>query len=396
MNFNLDIMKNIIILLILFILFNACEELEKSPMIKDNVAPSAIINPIVENTPGGAYISYTLPDEEDLLYVVAEYEFSNGEKTETRSSIFINIVIVEGIGDTLKHNVSLYTVDRSENKSVPVIVEIQPLNPPVKLVQNSLTITPDFGGVLFTWENPTNTPLVFNILAVDSTGTLSTFETVYSGVSEGRYSLRGFDPIETKFGIVIRDKWFNYSDTITHMVTPMFEHKLDKKLFSNANFPGDTDMNGWEGRFEYAFDDNILTFNHSLAGTGWPQYFTIDLGATSKLSRVNIIQRQESWFLYAHGNPRLFEIWGTNDIPQDSIMNPDEWYLIKECVATRPTEQGGTADEDAQHALDGDEFTFKLEDPPFRYIRILVNETWGNTGFIHMAEVEFWGQAIEN
>lgn len=388
-------MKNIGILILIMILFTACEEYEKSPMTNDSVAPEVLIDPIVENTPGGANISYTLPDETDLLYVVAQYELSNGEKTESRSSIFINTIEIEGYGDTLKHEVNLYVVDRSENKSEPITVEIQPLNPPVKLVQNTITVTPDFGGVLFTWENPTNAPLVFDVLAVDSTGNLSTFETVYSGVSEGKYAMRGFEPVESKFGLVIRDKWYNLSDTIIKWVTPMFEQKLDNTRFSNADFPGDTDMNGWEGRFEYAFDDDLSTFNHSLAGTGWPQYFTIDLGVEAKLSRINIIQRQDPQFLYGHGNPRLFEVWGTNTYPQDSIMNPDEWHLFSECVTMRPTEQGGTADEDAQHALDGDEFTFTLDDPAVRYVRILVNETWGNTGFIHFGEIQFWGQVIE-
>ena len=395
MNIKIVIMKNTSIILLMLFILNACEEHVRGPMIKDNVAPSAITNTEVVNTPGGAVIAYTLPDETDLLYVVAEYTLTNGEKSETRSSIFINMVYIEGFGDTLKHEVTLYTVDRSENRSGPVVVEIQPLLPPVSSVQQSISVTPDFGGVLFTWENPTNAPLVFEVLAIDSTGNLTTIETVYSGVTEGRFSLRGFDPVETEFGIVIRDKWFNYSDTISLLVTPMFEFKLDKKLFSNADFLGDTDMNGWEGRFEYAYDDNLSTFNHSLAGTGWPQFFTIDLGVTAKLSRVNIIQRQDAHFLYGHGNPRLFEVWGTNVAPLDSIMNPEEWYLLKECVTMRPTQQGGTADEDALHALKGDEFTFTLEDPPFRYIRILVNETWGNTGFIHFAEIEFWGQIIE-
>lgn len=389
------IMKHTRILVILLILFNACAELEKEPMIKDNIAPSPIVNPVVENTPGGANISYTLPDETDLLYVVAEYELSNGEKTESRSSIFINLIPIVGFGDTLKHEVKLYCVDRSENRSAPVTVEIEPLRPPVKLVQGTISVTPDFGGVLFTWENPTNAPLAFDILAVNSEGKLSTFETVYSAVSEGKYSIRGFEPVEAKFGIVIRDKWMNTSDTIIHFITPMYEYKLDKKLFSNADFPGDTDMNGWEGRFEYAYDDDIMTFNHSLAGTGWPQMFTVDLGIKAKLSRVNIIQRQDPRFYYGHGNPRLFEIWGTNIVPDSTDMITEDWYLLKDCVATKPSEQGGTADEDDEHRLKGDEFTFALEDPPVRYVRFIVNETWGNTGFIHFAEIEFWGQEIE-
>jgi hypothetical protein len=387
-------MKNSIILLILVLLLNACEELEKVPLTKDTVAPSAVIDPIVENVPGGAIISYTLPDETDLLYVIAQYKLSNGQDAEARSSIFTNSVEIMGFGDTLVHKVTMYTVDRSENRSTPVEIEIQPMVPPVTEIQKSIQMTADFGGVLFTWQNPLNVPVALIVFAEDSLGTMKPYETIYSGVTEGTYSLRGFKPIESQFAIVVRDKWNNISDTLTQKVTPLYEYKLDKTKFSNAQFIGDTDMNGWEGKFDYAFDDDINTYNHSLAGTGWPQYFTIDLGVTAKLSRINIVQRQ-GWTLYAHGNPRLFEVWGTNEIPQDSTMNTGTWTLLKECVATRPTEQGGTADEDAQHGLDGDEFSFSFDDPAVRYVRILVNETWGNTGFIHFAEITFYGQAID-
>jgi hypothetical protein len=389
-------MKNLIILFILVSLFTSCGEMEKEPLDNDTVAPSNVISHEITNLPGGALITYTLPDETDLLYVEAEYTLTNGEKYVSKSSIFINMISIEGFGDTLPHDVKLYVVDRSENRSEPLTITIQPEQPSVKTVKETVEMTADFGGVLFTWENPDNAPLAFFILAEDSTGVVSPIETVYSAISDGKYALRGFDPSERKFGVVVQDKWKNTSDTLEQMITPLFEQKLDKKLYSSLSLPGDANMNAWEGKSAYAWDDDVTTFNHSAAGTGWPQYFTIDLGVMARLSRVNILQRQgEERFYYGHGNPRLFEVWGTAEQPS-TVGEPsfEGWVKLKDCVSIKPSEQGGTADEDLQHLKDGDDFSFTIEDPSVRYIRILVNETWGNTGFIHFAEVEFWGQII--
>lgn len=388
-------MKKLSIIYILIasaLFFNACEEIEKEPLSSDSQPPQPISSPVVVNEPGGATITYNLPDETDLLYVKAEYTLSDGQNYETRSSIYLNSIKVEGYGDTNEHTVTLYTVDRSENVSDPVEVKIQPETPDVHSVQQTIEMVPAFGGVQYSWENPNNAPLSFLILAPDSTGALYPIDVVYSSIANGQYTVRGFDPEERTFGIVIRDRWDNFSDSVKMNVTPMFEEKLDKEQFNRIVLPGDNDMDAWEGRYEYAYDDDPETFNHTWAGEGWPQYFTLDLGVTAQLSRVNILQRQT--FFYAHGNPRLLEIWGTaEEPPADGSW--EGWTKLRDCVAVRPTEQGGTAEEDQEHFENGDEYAFTLEDPPVRYVRILVNETWGLTGFIHMAEVTFYGQVIE-
>ena len=66
------------VLLIIF-LFNACEEDIREPLISEGIAPGKISNVVVENLPGGAALTYTLPNDNDLLYVLAEYEFGNGD-----------------------------------------------------------------------------------------------------------------------------------------------------------------------------------------------------------------------------------------------------------------------------------------------------------------------------
>lgn len=378
------------LVLFLTVMAYGCTELENKPITQDDQPPGKITDVEVQTIPGGAYITYQLPDDSDLLYVKGLYEIRPGEIAEQRSSLYNDTLKIVGYGDTQPKIVSVIAVDRSENESAPTEVTFQPELPSVHATFATMGMVPDFGGVQYTWINEANASLAFILLARDSSGILFPFETVYSGVDTGKYTLRGFDPVEREFGVVIRDRWDNYSDTMLVTMTPLFEEELDKELFQKIILEGDADMDAWEGRYEYAYDDNPNTFNHTWAGTGWPQMWTLDLGVTAKISRVNVLQRQT--FFYAHGNPRNLEIWGRETLPEDGSF--DGWTKLCDCEATRPTLQGGTPDEDQVHYESGDNYGFDLNDPPVRYVRFVTNRTWGNTGFIHFAEVTLWGQIL--
>lgn len=382
-------LKNINLLCgVCFLLFLlGCKEDVKGPLFDDSIPPAPVTNVIIENGPGSAIIRFTPPADNDLLYVKAEYSLSNGLLQEVRTSKYADTLLVEGFGDTHEHEVKLYAVDGGENSSQPVTVTVNPTTPDVFLVQESIEMVPEFGGVLFRWNNKNNAPLSFIIYAEED-GEFTPVETVYSGVSSGAFTLRGFDPEEKEFGIAVRDRWDNYSEVIKSRLTPLFEEKLDKDKFNKIILEGDHDMDAWEGLYENAYDDLPSTFNHTWAGSGWPQQWSLDLGVTARLSRVNVLQRQT--FYYSHGNPRLMEIWGTDEDPESPDFSG--WTKLRDCVATRPSLDGGTADEDQLHFETGDEYSFSLDDPPVRYIRFIVNETWGNTGFIHFAEVTLYGQ----
>jgi hypothetical protein len=380
-----------------------CEEVEKEPLFLDSTPPGAISDPQVVNLPGAAMISYKLPKDEDLLYVKAEYTLASGVKMESKSSNYINSLMVEGFGDTAEKSVVLTAVDRSENQSAPVTVKVNPELPDVIAVSNTIEMVADFGGVQYRWTNENNAALAFKILATDSTGALAEVETIFSGVTDGLYTVRGFDPEEKEFGIVIRDRWDNYSDIVKMPVTPLFEEQLDRSKFEQLELDNDVPSGwaAWEGKYSYSFDGDINTFNHTYAGSdGWPQIWSVDLGVNARLSRFRLIQRQS--FPYAHGNFRLFDVYGRKEAPsQDG--NLEEWIPLRVaappynngCVSIKPSQQGGTASEDQEHLKNGDEFSFTIDDPEIRYIRLVVNETWGLTGFSHFAEITFWGQVIE-
>jgi hypothetical protein len=391
--------KHIFLFALIGVLFfiKGCKEDTKEPLFNDSISPGPVTDVEITSLPGGAEISYSLPTDGDLAYVKAEYTLSDGQEVNTKSSNYLNNLTIQGFGDTKEKQVTLYAVDRSENVSPPVTVKITPETPNVHQVQSSMEMIPNFGGVLYRWKNENNAPLSFMLLAEDSLGVLVEKDLHYSGVTEGEFALRGFDPKETEFGIVIRDRWDNFSDSTKAIITPLFEEVIDKSKFTQVWLANENEWNGWDGEFDLMFDDNIHTFGHTKPGDGWPHYLTIDMGVEARLSRVVVHQRQDASFVYRHGNPRFMDIWGCKEEPaQDGSW--DNWYPLRVaefgngCVARRPSDEGGSAAEDQVHLANGDDYSFALDDPEVRYIRFVIHETWGNTGFVCPSEITFYGQ----
>ena len=70
-------------------------------------APAPITNISVKNVNGGAIIKYTPSDDVDLLYVKAIFTNTRGEQQEVRSSMYVDSLVIEGLGDTQKREVKL-------------------------------------------------------------------------------------------------------------------------------------------------------------------------------------------------------------------------------------------------------------------------------------------------
>ncbi|HYH55502.1 MAG TPA: DUF4959 domain-containing protein, partial [Anseongella sp.] len=146
------------------------------PLENDGIPPASISNVEVENLNGAVRITYTLPNDEDLLYVVAECETEKG-MVQSKSSLYSNTLLMEGFGDTREREVALYAVDRGENRSEPVKVSVKPFTPPMQLVRNSMDIIEDFGGVKISFMNELESDLVISVLTPDSLGDWAEVET---------------------------------------------------------------------------------------------------------------------------------------------------------------------------------------------------------------------------
>lgn len=145
--------KNLLYILSVLLLI-ACSEEERTFVKTDSVAPQPVSNVEVTNIPGGAILKYTLPDDEDLLCVKANYELKSGVSSEVKASLFVDTLKIEGFGTEDERIVELVAIDRSLNESSPVKVTVKPLEAPVVTIGRTLKLIADFGGVHAYWDNP--------------------------------------------------------------------------------------------------------------------------------------------------------------------------------------------------------------------------------------------------
>lgn len=370
--------------------FGACKQEALGPAEKDGTAPGPVQNIVVENLNGAAKISYSLPADPDLLYVKAQYTTKKGDIRETKVSRFNSNLTVVGFGDTLAYEVTMYTVDKSENASTPVKVMVHPLTPSVKLVRDSVTLNADFGGIDVHFINHAEENLAIVVLANDSLGQFSPVYTQYTNLSKGDFAVRGLAAVPAKFGVYVRDRWGNLSDTLTITLTPLYEELLDRTKMKGIVLPTDAPL-GYDGNINGLFDGNVLDgFYHSGDAARMPQWFTFDMGVTAKLSRLTWFMRDQ--FLYSLHNPRVVEIWGSNNPNPDGSFD-GSWILLAQHTQIKPSGlpdgQLSQADIDAAHA--GETLTFPLDVPKVRYIRFKTLKNWSNGTYVNFYELMLWG-----
>lgn len=406
---DLNIMKYLfskITIAVIFIIsvISCSEEHYVRPVDKD-AAPGQITDIQAIPLNGGAKITYKLPKDENIRYVKAVYEIRPGVEREAIASIYTNSLIVDGFFEEKEYEVKLYTVTYGENiASQPAIIKFTPLISPLKEAYNSFAFEETFGGVTMRFDNNAAASLAVTLL-VDSTGTMEEVETYYTKSIRGVHSTRGFKDEPLLFGAIIRDRWGNLSDTITQIVTPLFEEFIPKGPFRALHLPTDTYephiTNGhleqlWDGRWSPTGGIGVF---HTKPGSGMPQWFTFDMGQTVMLSRFKLWHRggigNDVW-AYQLGSPRRWEVWGMAEAP-DPTGTWDGWTKLMDCESYKPSGDGPITNEDLFYATDaGEDFIFPTEDiSPVRYLRFRMLETWGYLDYIYISELSFWGRVLQ-
>jgi len=390
-------MKNIaLFILTSFVLcMMGCKEEEpigQDPV--DGVAPGEITHPEVKNVPGGAVIYYQPPHDEDLLYVKATYTLKEGVVSEVRSSLYSDSVFVEGFGDTLRREVKIIAVDRSKNESRPATVSIQPLVPPVVTIGETLDLVPDFGGVHAYWENPTRAEISVVLLVQDNNKDYVPLETFYSSARVGDAAKREMDTIPTNFRIYVQDRWENRSVPQDYTYTPIFEKKLDRLKLKEVRLPNDiqTIVGGWS--ISALWDDVTGVDYNGLASEinqPWPHSFTIDLGTLAKISRLRLFQRVNDAYMFAEGNPRKFEVWGSAEY--EGTGDWSKWTKLMDCTSIKPSGLPilQNTQDDKDRAIGGEDFICPPTSPKVRYLRINVTQTWSGTRNFQICELQIFG-----
>ncbi|MFD2162318.1 DUF4959 domain-containing protein [Paradesertivirga mongoliensis] len=409
----------------LFVLFAilsyACQNDSLNPIDEDSTPPGKVSDVVVEPGQGSARISYTLPNSSNLLYVKAVFEIKPGVKQEAKASYYKSFVVVEGFADTLVHDVTLYAVSRSEKLSEPVTVKVKPLPAPVYDVFNTLDISESFGGFLVKFNNPAanslnvNSNIRIGVLRYDSLAKeWDQIDMHYSGLVDGKFSVRGLEAKKQKFGFFIKDRFDNVTDTLIREMTPIFEQQIDgskiKHVKSGHPVPqvAPLPLDGSEVKHAEVYSSSWelpKLFNdvyghsdglHTKERFAQPIWITMDLGVTAKLSRYKWWQRLHTNgqdYFYSHGNPHQWEIWGTNN-----LSDPNSWVKLDARVLQKPSglPVGILSNDDREIALAGHEFEFADHNTAVRYIAWKNIDSWasieGTFGHLHMAELKLWGQ----
>ena len=413
MKINMNIMKNNIfpLMAIIFLAMGvlACqEEQDERGLAAPDPSPPGIVSEIaVTNLPGGAKIEYKLPDDQDALLVEASYRLGNGETVTAKSSIFKNFVTIEGLRQAESQEVSLVVVDRSNHRSPPVVVSISPETAPIDKLFATFELEADFGGVRLNYNNEDEIRAELLFYAQDESGRLVYSQSAFiSSDNRSKHAFRGFPAEVAKFGIAAIDRWDNATEIMEAEVLPLEEVLFDIYDFNDIYLDGDeTDAFGWvktnmwDGSIEGSGFHTPTTTPGALIPPYTESYhmFTVDLGVTGKLSRFKFWQRAGP-FLFRHGNPKRFELWGIDEIPADNGASFDGWTrLIENGEVIKPSggPDGSNSPEDVAQGAAGEEYEFPLEAPPVRYIRFVNIETWGGAKFLNLMELNFWGQPAE-
>lgn len=380
----------------MIIAFNGCKEdalVEwKSPALEEyNI--TAI--------PGGAKIDYVIPNDKNILYIMAEYK-RNGEIFTEKSSVYKNELTIEGFNTTQPVKATLYKVNKMEQRSDPKHIEFIPLESPISLAYKSLDLATAFGGINVFWENLTQTELGVRLM-LEKDGELATYEVYYSQLASELHAFRGFQDTLTVFAISLEDKWGNISDTLYYETMPYYETEIQKPFADMRSvIPHDnrTSLYGatydlskiWNGIIGPSNDGYI-----SEAGE-YGTSFTIDLKKVTKLSRMIMWPRMVpgSVHTFASHNPLEFEMWGTKKLDPLKLSDPDywlddfsaaegtvipahtfkdDWTYIGKFEPERIDLQGASRSEILQRGYDGHHFDISIDVDPVRYIRIFIRRT---------------------
>jgi hypothetical protein len=361
----------------------------------DGGTPDQVTNVAVENLPGGATISYSLPESESLEYVKAEYSTKNNGEQEVRASRFKNTLTVEGFAEAAAKEVQLISYSVDGNASEPVNVTVNPLIPPFETVFNSISLENDFGGIIAQYsENVTNAELTIAVVN-DSLGEVLEVQNEYISQQEGTFSVRGLEPNTYNLGYYVRDKYLNRSDTVFSEFTPLFEQELDKSNWSNAMLPTDMWQEPSREFFERIWDneagecvcDNWYSRQFDFDA---PYWVTIDLGQQVKVSRINLYGHEDG--LYSDAYMKEFELWGSADPnTDDGIAFDDTWtqlgsYDTSENAGDNPDTTVPYPDNVEEYVIpDG------AAQPYIRYLRFRMISNYSGERRMHIAELDIFG-----
>lgn len=384
----------------------ACGDSDLNRPTGSAIVPDQIEVKNIKNLNGKSVIFFNRPDDKNFKYLKAVYQ-TDTEERSTNVSYYTDSITVEGFGATGEYEVKLYSVSAGEAYSEPVVIKVNPLNPPFLSAYESLKILPTFGGIRITANNIGGEMLTFYAYKKDTKGEWNEAGALYTTAEMISQSIRGIESEEAEFGVTIKDRWGHRSEMLTAILTPLYEEMCDKKRF------GFLKIDSWESHtqpinvlWDGITTDWSKTFMNKEYYSDKSTQITIDLGRKYKLSRMELHGRKTTTnftSIFTNLYPKEFEVWGRNDDKTTGFdENDPSWTKILSTVIKRA--DGTTANQelvpltnaDREIALQGSEATFFEDMSPVRYVcyRNISNYGAGNSRF-NLNELTFYGTPVE-
>jgi len=389
--------KAVLFLLFIFAAIISCsdhEDLDTSP-------PGVLSNVSVTPTNGGGIISYTLPSDDDILYVKAVYTNSQGEEVFRVSSKHNTSVEITGLSQLTPVNVKLFVVDLNENVSETVSIDFTPLKSFIFFVQESIQISPDLGGVKITWENIASKTVFVYVHILE--GADEVIRILSSNNAQESIFIRGLAPSEISISTKVED----FDGNITELeekgrYTPLFEEKIDKSTWTlvsgqsiNGNAYEGKTVNFWGDVVDTVETDAdnsyfIATRDNNGGSLNFPLDIVIDLNKNVKIQRFIVWQRAY-WYQgggvtyhYQEENIKSFNLYASSDA--------QTWNLLGEFDIGDPRNGAGEIPATAfQEAIDGHEFSLENTSEAFRYLKFQITSNYGSTQITVGSEITLFG-----
>lgn len=392
------IMKKLLLIPLFVFAAIACSDKEDG----DTTPPGVLTVDLVTPTNGGGIINYTLPDDNDILYVKAEYTNSNGVDVSRASSSYNNSIEIDGLNQTTALTITLYVVDENFNQSAPILIELVPLESFIYLVQESIELAADLGGFRITWDNIESKTVYVYVHIND--GTEEAVRILSSDNAQESIAVRGLPSTEISISTRVQD--FDENTTTLEekgTLTPLFEEVIDKStwtLLASQSVNG----NAWEGDSTNFWDDVIDTTGNNSDNSyfmiwrdlnggslNWPLDLVINLNKNVKITRFSVWQRafwyngpSDVPYYFQEENMKSFTIYASNDA--------QVWQELGQFDIGDPRDSEGNIPVSAlDSAANGHEFELDAVSEVFRYFKFSVTSNYGSETYVNGSEITLYG-----
>ncbi len=382
-------------------------------------APQPVEVTKVKPISGGAVLWVKIPDDKNIKGVVATYT-RGGVEVDAKVSRYVDSLKVEGYADTDEHEIKVCSFNVNEVKSEPVVVKFTPEIPAIRKV--TPTMIAAAGGVkVRITGNESKSDLAVCLLRDENVGNADKpvdeikwkeVTTLFTASNDITLTRRGLEATEAVFGVYVRDRWGNISDTVKAVLTPLPEIMIPKTaaVVDVDGKSGNAKGFSYSGTATWSQDDNLFEFESERTsypvkglwdGSGEsksphflavdkapiPCWFTIDLGCEVELSRIATLPRIGYPQLYGDAHVRNFEFWGSNNPTGTPGTGEhgfdDSWKCLGKFIQYKPSgylddgTPGVITQEDTEYFNNGNDFELDSEAYPdayyhFRYLRIVL------------------------